>query len=163
MRMNRKSYLFFIGLSLLLACEQPNEQVNWIIYNRGELIKIHNMELKYDGYNFTYGTTDSTGIFTASFEVTFNWDDLSLNLWEVDCEFLDGITIHHDGKSTKVFKFYLDDPESIDEEAWIYVSRDHGLLGIVEFAWSGHQLFVNNNRELLNNLENDTTGFFYKS
>ena len=162
--MSRKSLLFFIGLSSLLACEQPTEPVNWIWYNRGELHQNYNLELKRNNYEFHYGATDSTGIFQTTINVEFNWNERTLKFWEDEsCELLDSLTINWNNQSTKVYKFFYDVPDSMDEEAFVYVSRQHGLLATKELAWSGHQLLVNNNKELLTRLENDTTGFFTKS
>jgi hypothetical protein len=150
---------------LLLACEQPNGQINWIWYNRGELLTEYDLELRRNGYELTYGGKDSTGVFQVAMNAEFNWDDRAFKIWDVeDCELLDSLTLEHRNEQIKIYKFFYDNPDSEDEELYVYLTREQGILGFVEFAWSGHQLLVNsNNKELLNKLESDTTGFFSKS
>ncbi|MCB0497203.1 MAG: hypothetical protein KDC79_13770 [Cyclobacteriaceae bacterium] len=86
-----------------------------------------------------------------------------MRLFENKCELLDSLTTHANNQSTKIYKFFYDAPNTIDEELFVYFNSKVGLLAFVEHAWDGHMFFeTKNNLELLNYLKNDTTRFFIK-
>ncbi len=156
------TFLLLIGLH---SCEtRRSVPIKVEKYNRGELMKTFPLERirivdKFENKEtFLFRSELADSVYT--FEV-FARDKSKITFWAQECKRIDTKEFNLNGTKLKIYKYRYDIPTGMDEELDFYVTSDGEILGLKEWAWVGHEIFVTeDNKEIINALIADTTTFF---
>lgn len=76
------------------------------------------------------------------------------------CELISAQEFNIAKRKIKIFKYYYDRENSMDEESYIYYNPDIGLIGIYNLGWFSFDYFKYKSVSgLLEKFKSDTTGF----
>lgn len=80
--------------------------------------------------------------------------------FEDTCELISTQEFNIAKRKIKIYKFYYDRENSMDEESYIYYNPDIGLVGIYNLGWFSFDFFeYESTSGLLEKFKSDTTGF----
>ncbi|MDW7691005.1 hypothetical protein R9C00_20375 [Flammeovirgaceae bacterium SG7u.111] len=161
-RLQTKLFILFFSLGLD-ACGTKHKKVIERSYNFGEIQRTTELLLNIKDENYQYGLFLDDGSYNISYEFKFNPSEKSLVFFDIDCKPIDSKAFIFNDKSYIIHNFLYDDPNAIDEELNIYFNKEFGLMAFRELIFNGHITWTNSNAQLIQKLEFDSTGFFYRS
>lgn len=84
-------------------------------------------------YEYKTLDNDSTYYFIITKDIA---NDSSIYLWGQVCKLVDSKTFSFKEKSIKVFKYFYDDKDAMDEEHNYFFTNEYGLVFSKSYAWS---------------------------
>lgn len=160
----------FLTLVTLISCSKPasnnnSKHVQIKHYTLdGELRDVYKTDLfineSRDSIIYRYAISDTVDLYTVGIR---KGNDMELTHFKQRIPIVDRKTFNVDGKDIEIKKYNFDMPDEVDEEEYVYLINDYGLVSTKGHGWiyiihfdDGGQF----GRKAFELLQTDTSGFF---